>query len=700
MAKMTSPPPSSLPLRLSQQVSFEPVGKVTHVFFDDLNQQVFSVRSGGATGTMARGFSPAHNSTFRLDDRGRVATIKLSPDQATLAVHRPTRAEVELLAVERPSGRASAAGGGVSPGALSTVARGAQACRTKGASLLGFSWMGEGGEVAFVTDKGVELYAVSPSGEGLRTVRSHSQDISWYCLCPRSQVMVTAAAPSVKALHVFLLRGGYVYKLHKLEFDGHELNDRDVAIVQLYGRTYVAVILHGKRATGNTSGDELHLFALSFKGGSGGSPSVSKTFVLKVPGESSGGGLALNCVDDVLMVHSQPLFKTFFFDLCSTGDSDGTVTYLLPAATGVFENPSDSSSTTSSSSDSTSLPPSPYASGWVTFQPDVVVDAKQGLMWKVRLSVASAEKLLEAIPDPARLVSFLKRREGAKGIMLQVLLRLCSDTSIHVRTIGGLLDQLNAEYRLHVNARMQQQMALPTSTSFSSARQAIRQTLSPTSPSAPSPTGGSEVQQDKNRRTSAQTTKVVIDQADLFASLFSPMLEVNNLPRKRLEAILMEYFRSLEEHKLSPQYFLCELVINLLVTSRQWFQLHVLLQYRVIPDSKPLACLLLSLESAYEPALQLAMDMLHRLRNSADEICEVLLSKGLVVNAVKYAAANNLDHLPVRKFLEAASQNEDKSVFFNVFQSFEVKNVIPKSCYQEFLDLYQIKTTAAANEPN
>ncbi len=83
--------------------------------------------------------------------------------------------------------------------------------------------------------------------------------------------------------------------------------------------------------------------------------------------------------------------------------------------------------------------------------------------------------------------------------------------------------------------------------------------------------------------------------------------------RERAISLLLEYLRSLDRYGLPPaQHFLSELLIHLLVTSRRWFQLHVLLQYRVIADSKPLACLLLSLEKAYPPALQLALDMLHR----------------------------------------------------------------------------------------
>lgn len=47
------------------------------------------------------------------------------------------------------------------------------------------------------------------------------------------------------------------------------------------------------------------------------------------------------------------------------------------------------------------------------------------------------------------------------------------------------------------------------------------------------------------------------------------------------------------------------------------------------------ACLLLSLENVYPPAHQLALDMLHRITNATEEITEVLLSKKLVISALR-----------------------------------------------------------------
>ncbi len=526
-------------------------------------------------------------------------------------------------------------------------------------------------------------------------IRSHSQAISWYCLCPHSQVIVCAAATTVQTLHVAIIRGGYVYKLQRLDLDGHEVRERDVVVCDLYGRTYVAVFIHPKRGS-RKEGEEVHLFRVSSK-----RQSIDKAFVFKLPEECSGGGMALNCMDDLFFIHCQSLKKTFLFDVCSVGDSDGSVTYLGPVATGAIEEKQRQGAAAVLPTSTGGTRSLEYSSSWVTFQPDIIVDAKEGFMWRVKVVLSDTGRLSAAIPDPTSLISFLKRREGAKSVLLEALLRFSMDTSTRVKTVGELLDQINAEYHLHVEEQLQQQMALPASASasaFSSAKQAIKQTLSPISPAEPFPQGSPQQSFQNPDRNRFPVAKVVIDQADLYASLFSPMLESGNVCQKRLVAIMMEYYRSLEMHHIQAQHFLSELLINLLVTSRQWFQLHVLLQYRVIPDSKPLACLLLSLESAYLPALQLATDMLYRLRNSAEEICEVLLSKGLVVLAVRFAAENNLDHIPVRKFLEAALHDGDESVFFNVFQHFEKRNVIPQACYREFLQVYQKKSATAKAE--
>ena len=87
------------------------------------------------------------------------------------------------------------------------------------------------------------------------------------------------------------------------------------------------------------------------------------------------------------------------------------------------------------------------------------------------------------------------------------------------------------------------------------------------------------------------TSKVILDEADLYTNLFCPLLEELGNSRanlKRIISFILEYSRSLEEEQIPVQHFLNELLINLLVQNGSWYQLHQLLQYHVIADSKPL----------------------------------------------------------------------------------------------------------------
>ncbi len=77
-------------------------------------------------------------------------------------------------------------------------------------------------------------------------------------------------------------------------------------------------------------------------------------------------------------------------------------------------------------------------------------------------------------------------------------------------------------------------------------------------------------------------------------------------------------------------------VIDLLIRSGRFYQLHQFLQYHVIGDSVHVACQLLAVEKSYPPAYQLALDMLKRLSNPhnnvKDQIVEVLLARKQVTH--------------------------------------------------------------------
>lgn len=82
----------------------------------------------------------------------------------------------------------------------------------------------------------------------------------------------------------------------------------------------------------------------------------------------------------------------------------------------------------------------------------------------------------------------------------------------------------------------------------------------------------------------APRAAVVLDQSDMYSGVFSPLVG----GEARLVAVLVEYIRSLGDCRIPVQHFLYELLINAMVRRRAFFQLHQLLQYHVVSDSKPL----------------------------------------------------------------------------------------------------------------
>uniref|UniRef100_A0A8D1GJH1 Regulator of MON1-CCZ1 n=2 Tax=Sus scrofa TaxID=9823 RepID=A0A8D1GJH1_PIG len=212
--------------------------------------------------------------------------------------------------------------------------------------------------------------------------------------------------------------------------------------------------------------------------------------------------------------------------------------------------------------------------------------------------------------------------------------------------IATVFDKLNQEYKKYLDAEQSYTMAMEAGQSRSSPllRRPVR-------------------------------TQAVVDQSDMYTHVLSAFTEKKETPHKFVVAVLMEYIRSLNQFQITVQHYLHELVIKTLVQHNLFYTLHQFLQYHVLSDSKPLACLLLSLESFYPPAHQLSLDMLKRLSTANDEIVEVLLSKHQVLAALRFIRGiGGHDNISARKFLDAAKQTEDHMLFYTIFRFFEQRN--------------------------
>lgn len=171
----------------------------------------------------------------------------------------------------------------------------------------------------------------------------------------------------------------------------------------------------------------------------------------------------------------------------------------------------------------------------------------------------------------------------------------------------------------------------------------------------------------------------IIEQYDMHNMILYPLLEDEKWWAENSQytiSIIIEYFRSLNCQFIPIEHYLYKLLVNALIKAKRLYQLHQYLQYHVLMDSKPLACLLLSIESTYPASNQLALDMLKRLGTANEEICDVLLSKGLILSALRFSIQMGLeDGLMPGKFLQTAKELDDSLIYYEVYKFFEERNV-------------------------
>ncbi|KAK3885296.1 hypothetical protein Pcinc_010463 [Petrolisthes cinctipes] len=632
-------------LELSRSpIRFEPVSKVTNVFFDDTSKEVLSVRGGGTLGVVVRGVGRDH--TFRMEDRGTISSLKFSPDHSVLSVQR-SKNSVELL---------SYSDGEVGPGIV-------QECRSKSASLLGFIWTNKD-DLVLVTDHGIEFYQqVMKERLSVRHVRSYSLVCSWFVWSTECGLLLlcVGATPTTTTLQPFTFKPGQSNKLSKFEVEvsgsgganspGITLGERDVYVGSVYSQVSVCILKHPATPTVAAT---LDVYTQNKDG------AFKRTHICRL---ELTGRFAINIIDSLIIVHHQASKTSLLFDIQLGSEVSNGVTSVYPITVPRSVQPFslvEADAVPSASSQPISVPCELYAPTWVVFQPDIVIDARLGCMWHLQLRL---DCLAEAVEDKSQLVDCLLRRKQAKPLVLSVVRQVVE--SGQLASLGQIFDKINLAYRQHLDSILQSQMGESVS--------------SPT----PSSSGvGSE------RRG------VVIEQAEMYSSVLAPLMEEaekyesenqdqadrtgerpNKLSSRMVVGVVIEYTRSLGGVGVTVQHFLHQLVINALVRARQFYQLHQLLQYHVLADSKPLACLLLSLVGVYSAGQQLSLDMLRRLNTAHDEIIEVLLSQHQVTPALRYARSVGLaESVSARKFLEAAMMSHNLQVFYSTFTFFALRN--------------------------
>ncbi|XP_039184501.1 regulator of MON1-CCZ1 complex isoform X5 [Crotalus tigris] len=484
---------------------------------------------------------------------------------------------------------------------------------------------------------------VLPEKRTLKLLKSQNINVNWFMYCPESSVILLSTTVLGNVLQPFYFKGGAMSKLSKFEIElptapkssKLSLSERDIALTTIYGQLYVLYLRHHSR-TSNSTGAEVVLYHLPREG------SCKKLHILKL---YRTGKFALNVVDNLVVVHHQDTETSIIFDIKLKGEFDGTIILhqliLPPRSIQPYQIPV---AGPASVTNQFPVPCKLYSSSWIVFQPDIIISASEGYLWNLQMKL---EPTVNLLPDKGKLMDFLLQRKDCKMVILSVCSQMLNEPEGgSLSVIATIFDKLNHEYKKYLEAEQAYTTALETGQS--------RGNPPPKRP---------------------VRTQAVIDQSDMYTHVLSIFTEKKEAPHKFTIAVVMEYIRSLNQFQIAVQHFLYELVIKTLVQHNLFYMLHQFLQYHVLSDSKPLACLLLSLESIYPPAHQLSLDMLKRLCTANDEIVEVLLSKHQVLAALRFLRGiGGHDSISARKFLDAAKQTEDEMLFYTIFRFFEQRN--------------------------
>ncbi|PAA92675.1 hypothetical protein BOX15_Mlig007639g2, partial [Macrostomum lignano] len=687
-------------------IRFQPVSEQTNVFYDAVQSHLFTVEKADSNSLLVRVQTCQSSSlldstkafSFRLKDCGEVKSMKFSADCRILAVQRSSTA-VEFV-------NFATAGG-----AADTVEY-SQTCKTKAAQILGFQWtQAANHEVLYVTDCGLELFSVTPEKRSLRLVKSAAQQCNWYAWHHAAGTAALSSGPLSNQFSMFKIGQSSLVKTPRFEVDlphapssslassnaagggsvgigGRQpLRERDVFLAELYGQLYLGVLKHYVKPGGG-SATEIALYQQP-SSDSAGNPRKSDLLVLQ-----QGGRLAVSIVDNLVLVHHQRLQRSFAFDIALPAETDGYLRYHQPVTVEAMplawsqpqrqqqkqlpragsqqqQQPQDAAATQL------------YSQSWIFFLPDVIVDAQAGLLWRIRIRPDRLSALMFPM-DPGRCLHCLHLRANAKIDTANALRRLmllltsaeppAAADAIAAASVTTCLPVL--AYALDLLAAQESPQPGPLPSPPPPPPPSPFDFAANESPSAYSSLSGmaSFSQQQQQLLSLPARAPDPLTQSDLYVHLLAegPATEAEY---KAQVFVILEFVRALNDRNVPVQHFLFETLVRALVTTGRFGELHQLIQYHVISDSKPIACLLLSLQSLYPPAHQLALDMMKRLGSANEEILEVLLSQGRVLSAVKFLrSVGKFDSVAAHKLLEVAFESGDWRQFYSVFRALEQRN--------------------------
>lgn len=624
---------SSSLLNLSTEpIKFEPVTKATPVFYDETNKEIFAVTSIRDVSIYSLQKGNSCPASVKIESASSIISVKFSLDHKILAIQREPQS-IDFLNI-------------------SDDTEFKQSCRNRSGTIIGFNWTCQN-EIVFITHQGIEFYQVSGGQAKVKHLKSYNVSVNWFVFSPQFCILVVSSTMAGNILHPFHFKlpqhgNSTVQKLPKFEVElaqssGNnkaQLLEREVSILTIHGKLFLAIMKNPRSSGESMRSAEILLYTL-----------LADSPACKVASLQLGitGRFAINVVDNLIAVHHQGSRTSMLFDICWTPANEPTNTLALNTTPGpkikipTFCTKEGSCVTFRPILQPMSIAPFKYedsncelySSSWVVFQPGIVIDAKLGLLWELKLNVSKLA--LHMVCSKQSLVKLLLHRKHCKSTILSTLRSFILTQSSHLNTTGDIFDIINS---------------VPYT-----------------------------------------SEEVHITQDEIRSEVITPLLTKEDVPTQYCISIVTEYIRSIRLHKATVSYYYYEILIQLLTRSSKLYTLHQLIQFNVVGDSLPLAYLLLSLTKVYTPAFLLGLDMLKRL-NAHDDIIDALLEKQDITAAIKYTISVNMESfVGSRKFLEAATKSGDNALFFSTYEFFEARNEkVNKGCEEvaeEYRALYE-----------
>ncbi|KRZ17586.1 Abhydrolase domain-containing protein 16A [Trichinella zimbabwensis] len=504
---------------------------------------------------------------------------------------------------------------------------------SSGASkILGFEWL-KSGDILIVSYCEISVYQFVEQKHCLRRLRSVRICTNAYVYSPDWNLLVTWTHGRSTTFTVFRIKNSAILqKFAKFEVEhvcnvakSQPLMERQVIAAEIYNNLYIGVLLTNLMLY-SSGCVQVQLYPIQKTPQSRLSSSVSTAKLTDILVVNKVGKFAVHVVDNLLLMHQQQLQATFVFDLSSDCFSikDG-IKYHFPLFQVKLQPPILSTSSLSSSS-SLSLSHFDnfsfelYCPNWIFYQPDIIVDPKLGsCLWKLEFNFQYAESV---ISSKTKLIAFLIRRNNAGDVVQKLLLRWLRQRALNIQELRDIFDRINF-------------------------------VISP-----------------KNK--DEKMDKTPLTQNATIEKIFQPLSTLEETDQLWLAKVLLQYVQSLLNFDITVDAEVWKLLVVLLAEANEFQLLQEMLYQRVFPDLKPLALALVSFAAKNESCFHLALHILMHRKNSAIEVCEILLEQKDIISALKYARhLDAVDPVIALKLIEAAKKSNNPLMFYSVFQFFE-----------------------------